>query len=235
MPVRRALRIVLWSGLACLLLLALAALVLYRGSQHVPEFYQQVLTATVPAAQQFQVGDELERDVLELHNAATKPGRWEAEFTDEQINAWLATLLPRNHPQALPAEIRDPRVKVSADSVQLAWRLDSERFEAVISVQADVYLTDQPNQIAIRLHAVRAGWVPVPLTPILEHVSEAARRAGVDLSWSQQEGDPVALLRVPSRHPEFQDRELQLDSLELNDGKVSLSGHTERRKIPPRG
>jgi hypothetical protein len=230
MPVRRALRIALWSGLTCLLLLATAALVLYRGTQHVPEFYQQVLTATVPPAQQFQVGDELERDVLELHNATTKPGRWEAEFTDEQINAWLATLLPRNHPQALPAEIRDPRVKISADSAQLAWRLASERFETVISLQADLYLTDQPNQIAIRLHAVRAGWVPVPLTQILERVSDAARRAGVDLSWSQQEGDPVALLRVPSRHPDFEDRELHLESLELNDGKVSLSGRTERRQ-----
>ncbi len=230
MPVRRALRIVLWSGLACLLVLATAALVLYRGTQHVPEFYQQVLTATVPPAQQFQVGDELERDVLELHNATTQPGRWEAEFTDEQINAWLATILPRNHPQALPAEIRDPRVKIAAQSAQLAWRLESERFATVISLQADVYLTDQPNQIAIRLHAVRAGWVPVPLTQLLERVSDAARRAGVDLSWSQRDGDPVALLRVPARHPQYEDRELVLDSLELSDGKVSVAGHTERQK-----
>jgi hypothetical protein len=178
------------------------------------------------------VGDELERDVLELHNATTKPGRWQAEFTDEQINAWLATLLPRNHPQALPAEVRDPRVKISADSAQLAWRLESERFETVLSLQADLYLTDQPNQIAIRLHAVRAGWVPVPLTQILERVSDAARRAGVDLSWSQREGDPVALLRVPTRHPEFEDRELYLESLELKDGKVTVAGRTERRKVP---
>ena len=70
----------------------------------------------------------------------------------------------------------------------------------------------------------------MPLTQILERVSDAARRAGVDLSWSQQEGDPVAVLRVPSRHPDFEDRELHLESLELNDGKVSLSGRTERRQ-----
>jgi hypothetical protein len=228
MLVRRPLRIALWSGLICLLLLAAAAWVVYRGTQHVPDFYRQILTSTASPAQQFQVADELERDVLELHNAATKPGRWDAEFTDEQINAWLAALLPRNHPQALPAEIRDPRVKIAAQSAQLAWRLESERFKTVISVQADVYLTDQPNQVAIRLHAVRAGWVPVPLTQILDRVSDAARRAGVDLSWSQREGDPVALLRVPSRHPQFEDRELYLDALELSDGKVSLSGHTER-------
>ena len=165
-----------------------------------------------------------------MHNAATKPGRWDAEFTDEQINAWLAAVLPRNHPQALPAEIRDPRVKIAAQSAQLAWRLESERFKTVISVQADVYLTDQPNQVAIRLHAVRAGWVPVPLTQILERVSEAARRGGVDLSWSQREGDPVALLRSPVTTSAVRGPRALPGSLELSDGKVSLSGHTERRK-----
>lgn len=230
MPVRRALRLALWFSLTCLLLLAAAAFSLYRGTQHVPEFYQHVLTSTVTPSRQFQVGDELEREVLNLHNAASKPGRWEAEFTDEQINAWLAVVLPRNHPQALPAEIRDPRVKIAAQSAQLAWRLKGERFETVISLQADVYLTDQPNQIAIRLHAVRAGWVPVPLSQVSERVSEAARRGRVDVSWSQQEGDPVALLRVPARYPEFEDREFCLDTLELGDGKVSLSGHTEGGK-----
>jgi hypothetical protein len=226
--VRRFLRFAFWSGLIALLLLAATAFVLYRGTQHVPEFYQQALAPTVSPQQQFEVGDDFEREVLELHNSATKPGRWEAEFTAEQINAWLASVLPRNHPQALPVEVREPRVKLTAQSAQLAWRLQTERFETVISLQADVYLTDQPNQIAVRLHAVRAGWVPIPLSQILERVSEAARRGGVDLSWSQQDGDPVALLRVPTRHPEFEDREFSLEQIELADGRLRLAGQTTR-------
>ena len=226
---RRLLRLAFWFCLLALLLLAVTAFVLYRGTQHVPEFYQQALTPTISPQRELEIGDDLEREVLELHNAATKPGRWEAEFTDEQINAWLASILPKNHPRALPAEIRDPRVKITAQSAQLAWRLQTERFETVISLQADVYLTDQPNQVAVRLHAVRAGWVPVPLSQILERVSEAARRGGVDLSWSQQEGDPVALVRVPARHPEFEDREFSLEKIELADGKLRLAGRTERR------
>ncbi len=227
---RRVLRIALWSSIAGLLVLAGAALILYRGTQQVPEFYQQAMRSQGSPDQQVQLGDDLERAALALHNAALKPGQWQAEFTAPQINGWLAAILPRNHPGTLPAEVRDPRVKLDASSLQLAWRLDSERFQAVISVQADLYLTDQPNQIAIRLHAVRAGWVPVPLTPILEEASEAARRAGVDLSWSQRDGDPVALLRVPSRHPEYPDRELHVDSLQLGEGKVTVAGHTERRR-----
>lgn len=228
MPVRRVLRMLLWSGVAGLLVLAGAALLLYRGTQHVPEFYQQAVGSPDSPAQQAERGDDLERRALALHNAAIKPGAWQAEFTDAEINGWLAAILPRNHPRMLPAEIRDPRVKLDERSVQVGWRVDGERFQAVVSVQAELYLTDQPNQIAIRLDAVRAGWVPIPLTPVLEEVSESARRAGVDLSWSQQDGAPVALLRVPSRHPKFADRELHLDSLQWSEGKVTVAGHTER-------
>jgi len=127
--VRRPLKIMLWVGLAAAALLAVMALVLYRGTQHVPEFYQQALTSAVPTAPQIQVGDEFERQALNLHNQATKPGPWQAEFTDEQINAWLAAILPRNHPQALPAETRDPRVKITERGVQVGWRYQTERFQ----------------------------------------------------------------------------------------------------------
>jgi len=226
---RRTLRLVLWFSLAGLLLLAGAALVLYRGTQHVPEFYRQALSPQGSLAEQVQRGDDLERKALALRNAAIKPGAWRAEFSDAEVNGWLAAILPQNHPGNLPAEVREPRVKLDDGSVRLGWRLDGPRFQAVISLQAELYLTDQPNQIAIRLQAVRAGWVPVPLTPFLEEVSDAARRAGVDLSWSQQDGDPVALLRVPAQHPKYPARELRLDALELSDGKLTVAGHTERR------
>jgi hypothetical protein len=226
--VRRYLKIAFWLALLPLLLLAVTALVLYQGTRHVPEFYQQTLAPDCSPQQQLEAGDDFERQVLELHNATAKPGRWETEFTDEQINAWLASVLPRNHPHALPAEIREPRVKLNAPSALVAWRLVHGRFETVISLQADIYLTDQPNQVAIRLRTVRAGWVPMPLTQVLEEVSDAARGGGVDLAWSQRDGDPVALLRVPMHHPQYEHRELHLDTLELADGKLRLSGYTER-------
>jgi hypothetical protein len=226
--VRRHLKLAIGLALLPLLLLAVAALVLYRGTQHVPEFYRQTLAPAASPQQQIEAGDNFERQVLELHNATAKPGRWDAEFTDEQVNAWLAAFLPRNHPHALPADVREPRVKLSPRSAQVAWRQRHGWLETVISLQADVYLTDQPNQIAIQVRAVRAGWVPLPLAEIVDGVSTAARDGGLDLTWSQHEGDPVALLRVPVRHPQYEHRELHLDTLELEDGKLRLSGLTER-------
>ena len=225
---RRLLGIALWSALIMLLLAAAAALVLYRGTRYVPEFYQQALAPEPSPQQQVEVADDFERDVLALHNAAGKPGRWEARFTDEQANAWLTAVLPENYPQALPAEVEQPRVKLTARSAHVAWRYPMGGIKTVVSLKADVYLTDQPNQVAIRLRAIRAGRVPIPPTQILAGVSEAAREAGVDLTWSQQNGDPVALLRIPIRHPQFTDRQLLLETLELEDGKVRLAGSTKR-------
>ena len=171
--VRRSLKIFLWIGSIVAALLALTAFVLYRGTQHVPEFYEQALTPSVPVTRQIQVGDDFERQALELHNQATKPGRWQAEFSDEQINAWAAAIVPRNHPQALPAEFRDPRAKITEQGVQIAWRYQSGRFQTVLSLSGQVYLTDKPNQVALRLQGVRAGWVPVPLDQLLQRVREA--------------------------------------------------------------
>ena len=225
---RRLLKIILWVGLTAAALLAVIALVLYRGTQYVPEFYEQALTPSVPAARQIQVGDDFERQALELHNESTKPGRWQAEFTDEQINAWLATILPRNHPQALPAEIRDPRVKITEQEVQVAWRYQTARFQTVLSLSGQVYLTDKPNQVALRFRGVRAGWVPMPLEQLLQRIRDLARQNGVDLVWSQQDGDPVAVFQVPAKLERYPGRDIHLETVELGPGKLRLAGRTER-------
>jgi hypothetical protein len=226
--VRRLLKIILWVTLPAAGLLAAVAFLLYRGTQHVPAFYQQALTAPVPPAQQAQIGDDFERQSLELHNQATQPGRWQADFTDEQVNAWLATILPRNHPRALPAEIRDPRVKIAEQEVQVAWRYQTEQFQTVVSLAGQIYLTDKPNQLALRFRGVHAGWVPLPLEQVLQRVREAGRQNGVNLLWTQQDGDPVAMFQVPARLDGYPDREIRLETLELSPGRVRFVGHTER-------
>jgi hypothetical protein len=49
------------------------------------------------------------------------------------------------------------------------------------------------------------------------------------------EGDPVALVTVPSERKEFIHRRIRIDSIELRDGAVYLAGRTEdsERAVPP--
>ena len=82
-----------------LLFAALGCYSLYVGSQHVPEFYQQAIEAD-PEEQRI-ASTEMFNSTAALVRDASREGRWEATFTIEQINGWLAVDLVENYPNLL--------------------------------------------------------------------------------------------------------------------------------------
>jgi hypothetical protein len=228
--VRKILRIL---GLALALVLAVGGFTFlgaYRASQHVPEFYERAIK--VEPTVQAEAGHALERQVLDLHNEVRSEGRWQAVFTDEEINGWLAVDLPAKFPDALPPEVRDPRVAIDPQQAQIACRYDGGSAQAVISLALEIRLTDEPNVIAVRIRQARAGLLPLPIRQGLDKVSAAARAAGIPLRWSQKDGDPVALVTVPVEHKEYAHRLVRLETLELRAGEILLGGRTELDEPP---
>ena len=223
---RKFLRMVMMAGVALILAAALFLYGTYSASQHVPEFYERAIHLE-PAAQA-QAGDELERTALQLHNEVRQGGKWQAVLTDEQVNGWLAVDLPAKFPDMLAKEIRDPRVAISPQQAQLACRYESSLGTTVVSLALDIHLTNEPNVIAVRIRQARAGLIPLPLKQGLDQVSVAAREAGIPLRWTQKEGDPVALITVPVSLEEYGKQLLRLDSLDLREGEIRLSGRAER-------
>lgn len=211
--------LLLTAGVAILLTAA------YRATQHVPEFYQAAL-AQKPVEQK-AAADQLERQVLQLHNEARKPGRWEARFSQEQINGWLAADLPVKFPGALPAGVSEPRVAIEPGRMQLAVRYDNGDVGTVVSLAGDVYLTDRPNEVAIHIEHVRAGAFPVPLAQFLDDIAERAGEAGLPIRWSEEDGDPVALVVLPLDREEFKGKQLHVESLEIAAGEIIVCGRTE--------
>ncbi len=207
------------AGIAILLTAA------YRATQHVPEFYQAAL-AQKPVEQK-AAADQLERQVLELHNEARKPGRWEARFSQDHINGWLAADLPVKFPGALPEGVSAPRVAIEPGRVQLAVRYDHEDVSTVLSLAGDAYLTDRPNEIAVRIEHVRAGAFPVPLSQFLGDIAERAGEAGLPIRWTEEDGDPVALVVLPLDREEFKGQRLHVESLEIAAGQIIVAGRTE--------
>ena len=109
--IRKPLRFFLLAIAALLLLLVLGGLMLYQATRYVPDFYQQALE--VNPQQQAAAGDELERQVLELHNEIQDAGRWQAVFDEDQINGWLASDLKEKFSDSLPAGVSAPRVAIA--------------------------------------------------------------------------------------------------------------------------
>jgi hypothetical protein len=100
----------------------------------------------------------------------------------------------------------------------------------VISLAAEVYLTDEPNEVAVRIREVRAGRLPLPLKGVLDRVTAQARDRNLPLRWTQHDADPVALIPIPVEHEQYRGHQLLLDAVSLGDGSLLLTGHTERAR-----
>jgi hypothetical protein len=203
-----------------------AGFLIYSASRHEPQFYQQALR--IEPELQREAGDELEQSMLELHNSARDEGRWEAVFTESQVNGWLAADLPEKFPQMLPAGTDQPRVSIDQDQIKIACRYQRGKVNTVISFNLSVNLTTEPNTLAVRVSKVRAGALPVPLKRFLAPITKAGANSDIALRWGQADGDPVALVTVPHKHADYSHREIYLESIEIRDGEVALAGRTQK-------
>jgi hypothetical protein len=220
--VRKWLKAVVWSIAGVLLLVGVGAMTLYRAAQHVPEFYQQAVEVE-PAKQQVASQVMIKR-ATELASDVQKPGRWQATFTAAEVNGWLAVDLVKNHPGSLPGTITDPRVAITPQGITAACRYRDGRINAVLSLSVDAYL-EGPNVVALRVRKARAGALPLPLDDVLKQIARATDRLEWRIEWRQADGDPVALVTIPSPRDKRR-RVVELDTLRLADGEIQVAGTT---------
>jgi hypothetical protein len=212
-------------GLPCAAaVLVIGLLCVYRASQQAPAFYQQALRRE-PAALRDE-GQQFERQALALHNQLAGQGEWEVRFTQDEINGWLATELPAKFPRALPPGITDPRIAIVGNELHLAVHYQRGRVDTVISLAGEVSLTNQPNEIAVRIDQARAGLLPVPLGNLIEEIGARAARSDIHLRWTEVKGAPVAVIRLPLGENDDSKKHVVLDQLRLSDGQLVIAGRT---------
>jgi len=221
---RRA-RLILWSVGGGLAVLVISLAAVYRAVRYTPEFYTHAL-ATDPAALAAGRDRMLDRAAA-LASNIQKGGRWEAIFTTDEINGWLALELQRSYPDALPAEFRDVRVAIQSQQIMLACRYSHSSADTVLWVALEPYIAE-PNVLALRIRKLRAGRLPLPMNRVLKALSQAAEHSALPLQWRQAEGDPVALLSLPVEGNDHA-AAVNIDTLELRQGELYLAGSSRRR------
>jgi hypothetical protein len=228
-PKYRAVVLAILIGLAGLALLAVLAIAFcYRAIRQPPDFYRQALASTGPALQ--EQGERFERQALALHNQAHHDGHWQVRFTQDEVNGWLAFEFPAKFPRALPKELSEPRIVIEPELVQVALTYQGE-INTVVSVSGDVHLTDEPNEIAIHVKRIRAGLLPVPLAHFKDEIAARVTRTGATFRWSEANGEPVALVRLP---PTGDDKHRWvLEQLSSGDRELIVAGRTEQVASPP--
>ena len=206
-------------------------------TQHVPAFYAQA-TERLPQPETAEASRRLMIDVERLQDDAARLGSWRAEFSDDRLNAWLIEELPKKFPRLLARGASDPRIVIEDGRMLAAARFKGHSIDTVISCELEVEMTEQPNMLALRVSNLRAGALPLPLSRFLKGISNEAARGQVDLRWDLTEDGPIALLNVPSKHPGYVHEPVVVESVQLAEGRLILTGHTgqlAREEFQPRG
>ena len=212
--------------IAVLIVLAVAAVPggLYLSLKHQPQFYRTIVH--VPKQQREEKAKQFVASSLQLRNDICNEPRWEAVFSDQEVNAWMAEDLVTHFADQLPPEVHEPRVVFEMDRVTLAFELDQQGVSSVITVVA-LPRVPEPNVLELTLEKIRAGLLPLPAEKIIDRITTHARGRGVDVSWKRVGDLPVVVLRY---RPHAERDDVQLDRVQIRDGEIRLAGRSNRSR-----
>ncbi len=220
---RKTSRRFLWSGIILGTLTALPAGV-WLCLTYQPSYYRDIVLQT--RKQREGKARKFVAQSLQLRNDICNEPTWEAVFTDQEVNAWLAEDLVTHFADQLPPEVNEPRVIFELDHVILAFRLRQRGVQSVITVVARTRVPEG-NTVELTLEKIRAGILPVPADNVLDRIIEYARARGIDVEWTRREGYPVVLIRYT---PNLTRDDVQLEELQIRAGQMRLAGRSDRTR-----
>jgi hypothetical protein len=196
-----------------------------------PLYYREMVS--LPQAQREVKAKHFVAQSLQLRNDIVNEPTWEAVFSDQEVNAWLAEDLVTHFADQLPPEVHNPRLLFELNRVVLAFQLEKGGLQSVITVVARPRVPAE-NTVELTLEKIRAGILPVPADNVLDQIIEHARRRGVDVQWQRRDGYPVVVMRYT---PNLAREDVQLEEVEIRSGQIRLAGRSDRTKgafEPPR-
>jgi hypothetical protein len=195
------------------------------ATRHVPDFYRQrAVLDDASGAVSEQAARRVVSDVSALHASFIREGRWEAAFAENDINAWLATDLPRNHASLLPTMASAPRTRFSPHRIQIGLRLGSGVVSAVGWLVLEVQLRE-PNQLGLVVHEARLGGLPLPHGPIQQEIRRRFDQLGMVTAMRRLDDRNVLVVYIPSTH-ESGGMSHWLESLSIGEGSIAFAGRT---------
>jgi hypothetical protein len=219
---RKILKRVAISVVLLLMAAVIGGYFVHRSMQRGPVFYQEALRMDVQASS--QASDRLEEQLTELRNEVLREDEWSVTLTEEKINGWLASGMPKRFGHVLPSTVSDPRISLDDSVSTIAFRYEDKRVSAIVTLKIEVFVTEEKNEIGLIIRGANAGVVPLPITQWTDRITKSAEKSGFPVRWTQEDGDPVALVGIEIHLPDQPDRVLFIKSVEIRDGELIVSG-----------
>lgn len=206
-----------------LLLVGGSSAALFLLIRHEPAAFKR---ASLPAGEErSKLSAEFWEEFSLLLSSCT-PGAehdWDVRLTEDQVNSFFAEGFKNSKidERVLPENISEPRILFEPNKVRMAFRYGSGLWSSVISIDFKVWLTKEPNVVALQLLGLQAGSLPIGAQTLLDNLSEMLDNNGIQVNWYRHEGQPVALLRFQSDQRETT---VQLQTLQINQGNIVIRG-----------
>lgn len=206
-------------------LLVVAMLVIVMLVRQDPGFYREAMPGGDPS-----IIESLARRVVSkasaLHAAVGREGSWDAVIRADEVNAWLATDLPRNHRSLLPRGLDAPRVAFLPNRLQVGARLEIGPLSSVVWVDVEPRLKGV-NQVGLAINAAGLGGLPLSPDMVLRQVARRLRQAGLITDLRRSEGRPLLVVSQPPTYDSAGGIK-RLESLAVDTGELLVAGTTGR-------
>lgn len=209
-------------GTGVVAVLAAVPVLVWLSLTHEPTFYRAMVA--VPHEKRQAEAKRFVSQSLQLRNDIANEPTWEAVFTDEEVNAWLAEDLVKSFADQLPPEVHEPRVMFELDRVTLAFELDQGPVRSVIWVVASPRVPEE-NVLELTFEKIRAGMLPVPADRVLDRLVAVARSHGINVNCKRDGDFPVATFRYT---PHAGRDDVMLERVQILKGEIHLAGRSDR-------
>jgi len=184
-----------------------------------PVFYQRADQAVRASADRPDRAEAFMQKAVRLANDVQHQPHWSIQFTETEINSWLAEELPRQYSELLPSNVSEPRVALDDGTLHIGVRLEDSPGREVLSLSVrPQVLTD--HRLALQIESVQVGRLPIPLDRVLEDM----RRSGITerwrVSWYVQDGRDVAVINLS----ELVAPSITLDAIEIKNDRLTITG-----------
>jgi hypothetical protein len=191
-----------------------------------PIFYRERSSDPDPDRRR-QMSNQFLQTASRLINDLQNAPAWSSEFSEDQINGWLAEDFQQNHAEkTLPAGVKSPRVQIAGDRFRLAFRCVHGPLSTVIQIGARAWVPKR-NLLAIELETAQAGMLSLPTTYTRTVIEQFILDRGLEITWKRSGSSLVALIDFARA-----ERQIILRKVEVKDGHLAIEGLSGRLAIP---
>lgn len=195
---------------------------LYWSSAQVPEFYQAALQQQIePEVRQQEAKEFVQHSMQIVNDVRNQEPLWSQEFSEQEVNAWLAEELHQKYNEWVPKGITDPRVHFAKDQVEIGFHLALKKWSGIISLKFKPWLLKE-NRLVLELEHARAGLLPIPIDEAITRLIQEARAEGWQIEWSQVNEHDALIVHLDRPDTDFPD----LTVLKVEPGMFQVAGKT---------